>query len=122
MTDYEIKTQDTILKITAMGTWATISGTVANTGVNADSDGRKIIAAGTPLKAATTTIRAARDEGIVTTGDGDSPEVILFHDVDVTDGDKTATFLVNGIIDNGKVTISAALKAKLAAYGFSFIG
>lgn len=70
---------------------------VANTGITADSDGKKIVKAGTPLAGDLTnrgTAFTKASEGVVG---------ILLHDVDVTDGTKNAQVVVFGFIDLNKL-------------------
>lgn len=66
---------------------------VANTGVVADANGKKILYAGTPLKGDI----AKRDTAFVK-GAEDSTAVLL-HDVDVTNGEENATIVLAGCID-----------------------
>lgn len=74
---------------------------ISAAGVTADSDGRKIVKAGTPLPA----------------NDG-TAKGILLYDVDVTDGDKTGALCYEGAFDTSKITargitVSAEAKAVL---------
>ena len=79
---------------------------VANTGVGADSDGKKIVKAGTPLvgdlkvrDTAYTAATAATTSNVVG---------VLLHDVDVTSGDKNATVVVSGFVDETMLDSSVA--------------
>jgi hypothetical protein len=105
MSAFEIKTHPHVTKLTVMGTWSTFPGTLSNTGVLADPDGRKIVYSGTPLKSGGTgTIRANRDVAVcVREGDGLLAETVLYEDVDVTDGSKPATFLLRGTINGSNL-------------------
>lgn len=67
---------------------------VTNTGVDADSDGRKILRAGTPLAGDIT----KRDTAFTKTN-GNTAKAILLHDVDVTEGANNATIVLAGCID-----------------------
>lgn len=98
---------------------------VNNTGVTADSDGKKILKAGTPLtgslEARTTAFTKA------TTTEGVSNAVgILLHDVDVTAGNNNATLLIFGFVNLDRVDsttaalITAAVKTALKG-GVTFI-
>ena len=75
---------------------------VANTGISADSDGKKIVKAGTPLSGnlearGTAFTKASTTEGV------SNAVGILLHDVDVTDGTKNAQVVVFGFIDLNKL-------------------
>lgn len=74
----------------------TIGCLVGNTGVTADSNGRKIIKAGTPV-GGTTSVLTNR-QTVLTKGATNAQGVVL-HDVDVTDGDGRATLVVAGYVD-----------------------
>lgn len=72
---------------------------VPEAGVVADSNGMKIVKAGTPFPADNATCKG-----------------YLLHDVDVTQGDAPGTYVFEGSIDNKKltaagVTVSAEAKA-----------
>ena len=78
---------------------------VVNTGMSADSDGKKIIKAGTPLvgdlKARDTAFTAA------TASTTSGIAGIILHDVDVTAaGNKNATVVVAGFVDETKLDSS----------------
>lgn len=79
---------------------------VSRTGVEAGSDGRKIIKAGTPLAgdftARDTAFTVAKDTGASTPKTSDATCVLL-HDVDVTSGNANATALIFGFIDVSKL-------------------
>jgi len=113
---YEVKPYSNILKYA--DDFVTIQGTVTNDGIVADADGRKVIPAGTALESASTkTILGSRDDAMACTDySGSSAECVLFTDADVTDGDVTATFLIQGQVDGAvcpdfKYGSVAALKA-----------
>ena len=69
---------------------------VGNTGVDADSNGRKIIKAGTPV-GGTTSVLTNR-QTVLTKGASNAQGVVL-HDVDVTNGDANATLVLAGYVD-----------------------
>ncbi len=78
---------------------------VANTGISADSDGKKIVKAGTPISGSleargTAFVKASTTEGV------SNATGILLHDVDVTDGTKNAQVVVFGFIDLNKLETS----------------
>lgn len=72
----------------------TLGAQVANTGVDADADGKKILRAGTPLAGDIT------KRGTAFTKVNDNTAVaVLLHDVDVTAGDENATIILAGCVD-----------------------
>jgi len=76
---------------------------VANTGITADSEGKKIIKAGTPLYGSLT----ARNTAFTISGaSGAKPVGVALHDVDVTAGNANSQVLVSGFIDISKVDAS----------------
>lgn len=78
---------------------------VANTGVTADSEGKKIIKAGTPLYGSLT----ARNTAFKISGaSGEKPVGVALHDVDVTAGNANSQILVAGFIDVSKVDSAVA--------------
>lgn len=98
---------------------------VNNTGVTADSEGKKILKAGTPLtgnlEARTTAFtKASTTEGV------SNAVGILLHDVDVTAGNNNATLLIFGFVNLDRVDsttaalITAAVKTALKG-GVTFI-
>lgn len=79
------------------------------TGLSADSNGKKILAAGTPitgdLMARNTAFKKATTTSNVSNAVG-----ILLHEVDVTGGNANGTIVVSGAIDVAKIdTTTAAL-------------
>lgn len=77
---------------------------VSNTGVNADSNGRKIIKAGTPVGGTTNVLqtRSAILNVTNSSSTGANSQGVLRHDVDVTDGNANATLIVRGEVDSSK--------------------
>lgn len=75
---------------------------VANTGISADSDGRKIAKAGMPLTGDLTARGTAFAKATTTSGVSNAVGILL-HDVDVTDGTKNAQVVVFGFIDLNKL-------------------
>lgn len=74
---------------------------VTNTGINADSEGRKILKAGTPV-GGTTNVLMNR-QTVLTQQSGANAQGVLLHDVDVTAGEENATLVIEGVIDYEKV-------------------
>lgn len=115
----------------AIGTWLAVSGTLDDTGVEAGTDGRKIVPAGTSVKGKTTgkTIVGDFDSAIITLdetslGAGDAThgdaECLTVHEYDVTDGPVTATFFVYAVVNKDAITIDDAAVTALEAKGFIF--
>lgn len=77
---------------------------VSNTGVNADSNGRKIIKAGTPVGGTTNVLQTRNTVLTVTNSSstGANSQGVLRHDVDVTNGNANATLIVRGEVDSSK--------------------
>ena len=95
---------------------ATLPARVTNTGISADSDGKKIIKAGTPLYGNI----EKRDTAFTISGsEGATPSAIILHDVDVTAGAENATIVLAGVVDLLKLessvqtALTAAVKAAL---------
>lgn len=95
---------------------ATLPARVTNTGISADSDGKKIIKAGTPLYGNI----EKRDTAFTVSGSqGATPSAIILHDVDVTAGAENATIVLAGVVDLLKLessvqtALTAAVKAAL---------
>jgi hypothetical protein len=106
-----------------------VSCKVANTGISADSDGRKIVKAGTPLAGDLTARGTAFVKATTTPGEGGASGSsnavgILLHDVDVTDGTKNAQVVIFGTFDLNKfdsdvaALIDAETKAALKMIQF----
>lgn len=94
----------------------TLPARVTNTGISADSNGKKIIKAGTPLYGNI----EKRDTAFTVSGsEGATPSAIILHDVDVTAGAENATIVLAGVVDllklesSVKTALTAAVKAAL---------
>lgn len=90
----------------------TLPARVTNTGITADSEGKKILKAGTPVYGDIT----KRDTAFVkatTTGGVSNATAIVLHDVDVTAGAENATIVLAGCIDTLK--LDTATKALITA-------
>ena len=79
----------------------TLSCKIANTGVGADSDGKKIVKAGTPLSG-----NLEARETAFTVSSGSEATCVLLHDVDVTAGTANAQAVIFGFIDTSKLESS----------------
>ena len=82
-----------------------VSIEVANTGVTADSEGKKIIKAGTPVYGS---LRARNTAFTISGEAGAKPAGVILHDVDVTDGKKNSQIVIFGTIDVSKVDSAVA--------------
>lgn len=74
---------------------------VTNTGVDADTEGRKILKAGTPVGSATDVLM--NRQTVLTKVSDATAQGVLLHDVDVTAGQENATLVIEGVIDYEKV-------------------
>lgn len=82
---------------------------VSNEGISADSEGKKIVKAGTPLTGSLEARGTAFAKATTTSGASNAVGVLL-HDVDVTAGAENGTLLIFGFVDLNKVdTTTAAL-------------
>lgn len=100
---------------------------VTNTGIAANSEGKKIIKAGTPLYASAnvfmnrqSVMKAAKS---TETGSTDAVYGVARWDIDVTDGEKNATLLVDGYVDYLKLddSVKALVSAETALNRILFI-
>lgn len=82
-----------------------VSIEVANTGVTADSEGKKIIKAGTPVYGS---LRARNTAFTISGEQGAKPAGVILHDVDVTSGKKNSQIVIFGTIDVSKVDSAVA--------------
>lgn len=94
----------------------TIGCIVGNTGVSADSEGRKIIKAGTPVGGSTDVLENRQTVLSVTNSaeSGATAQGIILHDVDVTAGNANATLIVAGVVDTAKIETPIVASAKSA--------
>lgn len=82
-----------------------VSVVVANTGVSAGSDGKKIIKAGTPVYGS---LRARNTAFTIAGASGAKPAGVVLHDVDVTAGNANSQIVIFGTIDVSKVDATTA--------------
>lgn len=101
-----------------------VSVIASNAGLSADSDGKKILKAGTPI-AGDLTKRDGSTFALAVTGAGGSNAVgVLLHDVDVTAGNQNATCLIFGFVNLNRLEsatqalITADVKAALPMIKF----
>lgn len=91
---------------------------LANTGVTAGADGKKIVKAGTPAKVDPSNLQTAAT--VITSNENiNDANVIILHDVDVTNGNANATGLVMGIVNYNRLdtTVQALFKPGDAVSG-----
>lgn len=91
----------------------TLPAIIKATGVEAGSDGKKIVKAGTPVYGNI----EKRDTGFTISGEG-NPVAVVMHDVDVTAGDENGTIVIAGCVDLLKLddsvkTAISSVKANL---------
>ena len=95
-----------------------VSIKMANTGVTADSEGKKIVKAGTPVYGSLT----ARGTAFTISGEsGAKPVGVVLHDVDVTAGTANSQIVIFGTIDLSKVDSSVASTLASAAANLKMI-
>lgn len=83
-----------------------MSVVVSNAGVTADSEGKKIIKAGTPVYGS---LRARNTAFTVSSSaQGAKPSGVILHDVDVTAGNANSQVVIFGTIDVSKVDSTTA--------------
>lgn len=89
---------------------------VTNASVTADSEGRKIIKAGTPLYASAN-VFLNRQTKMTTVSTSSTVYGVARWDIDVTDGDTNATMLVAGYVDYLKLdsTVQTAVDTASAS-------
>lgn len=88
-----------------------VSCKVANTGLSADSDGKKLVKAGTPLYGSLVARDTAFTAVAPTVGENDPAPVpvgIILHDVDVTGGTQNAQVVTFGFVDVSKLETAVA--------------
>lgn len=89
---------------------------VTNTGLTADSNGKKIIKAGTPVGGDTNALLNRDTAVLIATNDatnGAKTQGVVIHDVDVTAGQTTATVAFAGVIDTAKMDADFALNSNV---------
>lgn len=96
----------------------TLPAQVTNTGISADSDGKKILKAGTPLygnieKRDTAFVKATQTDAAGDNPASNNATAVLLHDVDVTAGAENATIILAGCVDLLK--LESAVKAMITA-------
>ena len=74
-----------------------IGAVIGDTSISAGEDGRKIVKAGTPLKG------DFKDRNTAFVKDEATPNAILLHDVDVTEGENNGTIVISGFVDLNKL-------------------
>lgn len=92
---------------------------VKNTGVAADSNGKKIVKAGTPIGGDTSLLENRATGAVVTNlaADGAKAQGVLLHDVDVTAGDANGSMLIWGFVNLDRLDVVPVAEAKTALKG-----
>ncbi len=87
---------------------------VTNTGISADSGGKKILKAGTPLYGSLRTRNTAFVKASTSNGASNAVGIIL-HDVDVTAGAENAAIVIFGVVDLEKLdsTVQALITTEV---------
>lgn len=98
---------------------------VESDGIDANSDGKKIVPAGTIVGGATQPVLENPDEPVAEKNeqgvDADAAEGVLLSDVDVTHGDAQGTMIIMGFIDKNKLPAAPAEDAVTALNMVKFI-
>ena len=106
--------QSGVTRVSAMSTKSMLVDTktffalpcmVANTGVTAGSDGKKIVKMGTPLYG---DLQARNTAFTISGSENAEPIGVLEHDVDVTTGAANASVVVMGLVDTSKLDTAVA--------------
>ena len=92
---------------------------VGDTGVSADSEGKKIIKAGTPVGGATSVLKVRNT--VLSVANDATAQGVLRHDTDVTNGTANATLIVRGEIDSSKLEVTIASEAEAALTHLIFV-
>ena len=117
------------LKTTSYGTakdvlyllddYTAITVNVSQTGVEAGSDGKKIVPAGTVIGGV---LADMTQEAVAADGSTVAAEGVLYHDVDVTDGVALGTMIVRGVIDATKLPVAITSAQKEQLKNIIFVG
>jgi len=86
---------------------------VSDSGVTADSDGRKIVPAGTLV--------GGTASGAVSADNSATTEGVLLHDTDVTYGNAPGTMIIHGFVDLDKLPAAPSSGAKTALPQITFM-
>ena len=103
--------------------YVALAVTVDDAGIEADSDGKKIVKAGTVVKGKASSVIDGTDQYVVKDNTA-SAEGVLLTDVDVTYGPASGAMIIHGYLDLSKVTTamgeapSAEAKAALTMIKF----
>ena len=90
---------------------------VSNTGVEANSEGKKIVKAGTPVAGSLT----ARETAFTVAKDGTGAVGVVLHDVDVTGGTANSQVVIFGFIDVSKLESDVVAMVNAAAANLKMI-
>lgn len=90
---------------------------VSNAGVEANSEGKKIVKAGTPVAGSLT----ARETAFTVAADGTGAVGVVLHDVDVTGGTANSQVVIFGFIDVSKLESDVATMVNAAAANLKMI-
>lgn len=90
-----------------------VGAVIGNTGISADSNGKKIVKAGTPLYGDLLARNTAFVKATTTPGEGGAADTsnavaIALKDVDVTAGNANGTILIFGFVDLEKIDSTTA--------------
>lgn len=101
--------------------YVALAVTVDDTGVTANTDGRKIVPAGTIVGGGTLTNPSVKVRKAATTSGTSNAEGVLFYDVDVTDGPKPGAMIIHGFINTSKIPTAPTVEEVAALKQITFI-
>lgn len=101
--------------------YVNVAITVSDSGVSANSEGRKIVPAGTILGGGVLADENKLAVKATTTVDVSNAEGILFYDVDVTDGPTKGAMLIHGFVDTSKLPAAPTVEEKAALKQITFV-
>lgn len=105
-------------EILKLSEYTAIPVTVDDTGVTADTNGKKIVPAGTIVGGG----RLADPSKKVSKKNDTNAEGVLLYDVDVTYGPKEGSMVIHGFIDRTKLPEAPATAAITALNMIKFVG
>lgn len=97
--------------------YVALAVTVSDTGVTANSDGKKIVPAGTILGGGF----LADDTKQATVANDATAEGVLFNDTDVTNGAASGAAIIHGFIDLGKIPTAPSDEAVAVLKQITFL-
>ncbi|MEK4825133.1 hypothetical protein NSS71_11290 [Niallia sp. FSL W8-0951] len=101
--------------------YVNVAVTVSDTGVTANSDGKKIVPAGTIVGGGFLADEAANAVKATTTEGESNAEGVLFNDVDVTHGPAPGAVLIHGFVAIDKLPAAPSAEEQAALKQITFL-